>query len=443
MRTLEYSFKTHAGDHGRMAGESFLHKDNLFVVTHGIGRDGSNIIGSELALNIISQSFFHSISGGQTPASSFALALNNANKAVFKKQKELGQEITVSVSAVYVRGSIIYFTHLGDSRIYSISKDEVDQLTRDHTVKEEDPYADMKNLDPHVMCALTAALGMGRELSVDVKKYPVPRSGFILMTTRGLTERITDRDLIWLFSKTKNPKKYCDSLLDLAVRKGSKEDTTAGVVRFGRFSNEQKVLYFFCFLFALLVFVAIWGSALRNRDKGPAALQVTITREQVRAVKPDSSENNFVSAVSDLSVQLPAELSAPVEEQQRADAELVEEINHFIMEWKDAWEKTAGENGDMAAYISFYSDDFYSNRFDKDEWNLDKKIKDRKKDWIRLNISDIRVSGSVGDDQIVVRFLQDYSSSNFSIQSEKMLILLKNGGKWEIVFERSYDRPGG
>ena len=97
----------------------------------------------------------------------------------------------------------------------------------------------------------------------------------------------------------------------------------------------------------------------------------------------------------------------------------------------------------MAAYISFYSDDFYSNRFDKDEWNLDKKIKDRKKDWIRLNISDIRVSGSVGDDQIVVRFLQDYSSSNFSIQSEKMLILLKNGGKWEIVFERSYDRPGG
>jgi len=111
------------------------------------------------------------------------------------------------------------------------------------------------------------------------------------------------------------------------------------------------------------------------------------------------------------------------------------------MDWKTAWENTAGEKGDMASYISFYSDDFYSKRLDRDEWNLDKTIKDRRKDWIQIEISDIRVSGSVNDDQISVRFFQDYNSSNFSVQSEKTLILLRNKGKWEIVLERSDDLP--
>ena len=69
-------------------------------------------------------------------------------------------------------------------------------------------------------------------------------------------------------------------------------------------------------------------------------------------------------------------------------------------DWKAAWENTAGEKSDMDNYISFYSDDFNSMGLDKNGWKHDKESKGKNKLWIRIELSDIKISELKNGNQI-------------------------------------------
>ena len=109
------------------------------------------------------------------------------------------------------------------------------------------------------------------------------------------------------------------------------------------------------------------------------------------------------------------------------------EIKAWLSEWAAAWEKCAGENGDMSAFLSFYSDDFSYNVFDKSRWGKDKLEKNRGKAWIRIKLDDINIAGPFGDGHYEARFNQVYQSSNYSDTSTQALILKKESAGWKIV----------
>jgi hypothetical protein len=109
------------------------------------------------------------------------------------------------------------------------------------------------------------------------------------------------------------------------------------------------------------------------------------------------------------------------------------EIKDFLFKWKTAWENSAGVNGKIGTYMSFYSDDFYGNGLDKNEWKSDKATKNKKKKWIRVDLKNIRISEPLDDQKVQVNFLQDYQSSNFTASSEKNIILKKERGGWKII----------
>lgn len=113
----------------------------------------------------------------------------------------------------------------------------------------------------------------------------------------------------------------------------------------------------------------------------------------------------------------------------------IEEISKFLEQWRMAWESTAGTHGDMNHYGSFYAVDFMSNNQDRDHWLAEKTRKNRSKEWIRLEISDIAITKLL-DGLLEIHFTQKYSSSNYSDTSVKLLVLRKNGNNWEVVGER-------
>ena len=118
--------------------------------------------------------------------------------------------------------------------------------------------------------------------------------------------------------------------------------------------------------------------------------------------------------------------------------DLFDSANDFIMEWKDAWENSAGRMGDVDRYMSFYSDKFQSEEFNKKTWRSDKETKNRRKAWINITISNLDISGPTSDDRIEVRFNMRYKSSNFSGYSKKVLYLVKEGDFLRIIEERAY-----
>ena len=148
MKSLEIAFKTDIGSQDREGGQSYLQKENLFIVVEGVGGEYLSEIAREHACRIIPESFFRNLSEKKSPGNALIDALEDANKGIIAERRKLGEKMAASVSVVYIKDKIMYFTHLGDSRIYSFHEGELNQLTRDHTVMEEDPFAEKRFSDP-------------------------------------------------------------------------------------------------------------------------------------------------------------------------------------------------------------------------------------------------------------------------------------------------------
>ena len=80
------------------------------------------------------------------------------------------------------------------------------------------------------------------------------------------------------------------------------------------------------------------------------------------------------------------------------------------MKWKTAWENSAGTNGDIETYMSFFSDDFSAGGLDKNGLKKDKREKNIRKDWIQIGLNNINISGPLEDNRFEVSFIQDYQS---------------------------------
>ena len=108
------------------------------------------------------------------------------------------------------------------------------------------------------------------------------------------------------------------------------------------------------------------------------------------------------------------------------------------MQWKTAWEKAAGNKGNMEKYMSFYSEEFKSEGYNKKTWRIDKESKNKRKAWIRITISNLKISSPSKNGHIEIRFNMSYKSSNFSGTSRKVLELVKELDSLKIVSERTY-----
>ncbi|MDF1592743.1 MAG: hypothetical protein P1P89_14595 [Desulfobacterales bacterium] len=124
---------------------------------------------------------------------------------------------------------------------------------------------------------------------------------------------------------------------------------------------------------------------------------------------------------------------APPAQPVPANISTSDEVEAFLMKWKTAWENAAGKGGDMETFMSFYSDSFTSQEMSKNEWRKDKAQKNSLKEWIRLEIKDIRIAEPVTDNRTEVSFLLAYSSSNYSDETYQALILKKEAGDWKII----------
>ncbi|MFC1516171.1 SPOR domain-containing protein, partial [Thermodesulfobacteriota bacterium] len=168
----------------------------------------------------------------------------------------------------------------------------------------------------------------------------------------------------------------------------------------------------------------------------PDEIQPPVKIDQITEIKPLKTVSRQTSEPVETKDAEPPEVVFEAKDQtpdKDRVIDLTEELNTFLEKWKTAWENAAGDQGDLDAYMSFYSDDFSSKGRDKSAWEEDKAPTNRKKEWIRLGLSDIQIDETGMDDKVKVRFIQDYQSSNYSGKSRKTLTLKKEDSGWKIV----------
>lgn len=105
--------------------------------------------------------------------------------------------------------------------------------------------------------------------------------------------------------------------------------------------------------------------------------------------------------------------------------------------WLEAW-RTAWSGKDLDHYMSKYSEKFRSNGMNKNQWRRYKSNLATNYSFIEVALNDVQIF-SIGP-KLVFRFMQNYKSDKKADAGVKVLYMLKEGEKYEIVGENWQSR---
>ncbi|MBA4396107.1 MAG: hypothetical protein C0394_01765 [Syntrophus sp. (in: bacteria)] len=113
--------------------------------------------------------------------------------------------------------------------------------------------------------------------------------------------------------------------------------------------------------------------------------------------------------------------------------QLAEELGTFMKSWGKAW-----ESGNTSKFMSYYASDFInSDGMNYQSFKRQKEKVNRGKKFIRVAIGNQAslLHQGKGEQIAVVRFTQQYRSSNFTSDSRKLFYLKKGEAGWRIIGE--------
>ncbi len=212
----------------------------FFLVADGMGGQERGEIASGLAAEIIPRAVSDRLADTAADAC-VCQAFQDAHQAIVREgqsQPEGKRMGTTAVCALH-RGEKVYVASLGDSRAYLIRGDSVEQLTVDHSVA----YALVQNGALTVEEAkqspyqhyLYKFLGCSNlHDPADVRPFAPQPGDWLLLASDGLTNFLSEKDLIEGPLRHKEPQSWVDLLVQLALDRGSRDNVTCVVVAFDR-----------------------------------------------------------------------------------------------------------------------------------------------------------------------------------------------------------------
>ena len=101
------------------------------------------------------------------------------------------------------------------------------------------------------------------------------------------------------------------------------------------------------------------------------------------------------------------------------------EIESSLNSWAKAW-----SSQDVTLYFESYSEEFVSSKgLSREEWEKERKIRLITPDYIKVNLSDIKVNQR-DVDFVDVDFIQHYQSNNYNDEVIKRLTMQKIDSQW-------------
>ncbi len=169
------------------------------------------------------------------------------NEAIYNAAQSQPQYAGMGTTLVlaWFYDNLVTVAHIGDSRLYRLRGDEFQQITRDHSLlqeqidsglisAEEARYSQNKNL-------VTRALGVDPEVEAEVHDYDVEAGDIYLLCSDGLNDMVEDEEIaMTLQTLSSNLGLAADQLIQMANDNGGKDNISVILVKVrGDFSAPQ------------------------------------------------------------------------------------------------------------------------------------------------------------------------------------------------------------
>jgi PPM family protein phosphatase len=244
---LEVASATHPGmvrshNEDSIAADAEL---GLAVLADGMGGYNAGEVASGIAVALISAEMKKALTDGKPEAldnggaerllSSHAVKANAAIYQAAQDQPQYaGMGTTLVVGLWYDNRMAV--GHVGDSRLYRLRGDVLEQVTRDHSLlqeqidsgmitREQARFSQNKNL-------VTRAVGIDPEVETEVHTYPVLPGDIYMLCSDGLSDMVTDEDIqLTLSSLQANLPLAAEQLVQQANDNGGRDNISVILVR--------------------------------------------------------------------------------------------------------------------------------------------------------------------------------------------------------------------
>lgn len=208
------------------------------VVCDGMGGANGGNVASQMAVDNLSASLKSGYRPNMSEASIKNLinsAVSSANIRVFDKAKE-NKELSgmgTTVVVVLILENTAYIAHAGDSRAYKFSENNLEQITRDHSIVQnmiEDGKLTVEEARFHPRKnVITRALGVEENVKVEFTVVDLIKGDKLLICTDGLSNYVSAEDIADLLSK-EGIENIAKTLVDVANSNGGGDNITAVVI---------------------------------------------------------------------------------------------------------------------------------------------------------------------------------------------------------------------
>lgn len=216
----------------------------LYIVADGMGGHTNGHVASRIASRVAAHYILTKIympllqtvgPPTQVPIQEVLLdAVHAANTAVFEDDPEVDSGTTLTVALVL--GRRLHVAHVGDSRLYLLADDKLEQISSDHSLVQRLQDVGTLTAEEATMYryrnVLLRAVGQGEEVEVDTYMRLLPSSGKLLLCSDGLCGFVGDEAIQEILEKEVSLPQIVDDLYETALAAHSNDNITAVVVDF-------------------------------------------------------------------------------------------------------------------------------------------------------------------------------------------------------------------
>jgi protein phosphatase len=215
----------------------------LCIVADGMGGYNAGEIASSMAVTFIQSEMTRWLAQARHQAipkqirRALEICVANTNLAILRSAQTnphyAGMGTTLVVG-VFLNNQLV-LGHIGDSRCYRLRQGVLSQVTRDHSLLQEQLDAGLITLAEAAVSTqknlVTRALGVEETVELEVNVHEVQGDDMFLMCSDGLTDMVSDDDICAVLLTPASLEAMAQSLVDAANAGGGRDNISVLLVR--------------------------------------------------------------------------------------------------------------------------------------------------------------------------------------------------------------------
>lgn len=211
---------------------------HMCVLADGMGGYNAGEIASGMATAFIKSELSRWLSEAGPQANvgqirrAIEICVENANLSIFNAANSNAQYAGMGTTLVVgvFQGHRLLLGHIGDSRCYRWRANQLQQITRDHSLLQEQMDAGLLTpaqaaISPHKNL-VTRALGVELDVRLELNEHLVELGDIYLMCSDGLTDMVNDLAIAQILQQEVAIDQMAEDLVSLANHKGGRDNIT-------------------------------------------------------------------------------------------------------------------------------------------------------------------------------------------------------------------------